>query len=517
MTLSLCSSVSFKRYVELFTSMPVDASCILVLIQCRDREWNGNDEFKEAWAREAAQRCLRQGFAVLRVPTENWIDLKRRRPELFTRLFDQKQDKQHVICSINYIYCLCPLLQKVHNALITADGDNVHTVLEDEGFEIELPPGTTRISTDLYVVCEASSNIGVNVTPQTLRLIYGAYSEPVVWCGFNMKSQSTGSKAVIGDVHNLLVLGRCLDRLKLWHIDQSYKALRSPFFALCQRNHICFGALRHRSQCCDSSCGDSMPMSAQDYKPEPTFPGRVQHSAKERWDVHRALGAALQSTSKVRGPQVPTDVVCLRCFRFLPEDDPVLTLSIKRDLEILRSQLETQQNVRDCCKLQMLVEGDVTSRRPSLDKAFGVLRAEINCRQEQIEHEVMNWCHNKGWLRNEKKQWTVLAMVQRGLKVHESGDHLTCLHHKQQLHTFDNCVFHYTEKKCFHRDEAPSLEDLAANIENEHTDTVIGETAVLERFYGYLHFLEVFFNIVIANSCCKNSIMSQTPKWTQIG
>ena len=429
--------------------MPVDASCILVLIQCRDREWNGNDEFKEAWAREAAQRCLRQGFAVLRVPTENWIDLKRRRPELFTRLFDQKQDKQHVICSINYIYYLCPLLQKVHDALITADGDNVHAVLEDEGFEIELPPGTTRISTDLYVVCEASSNIGVNVTPQTLRLIYGAYSEPVVWCGFNMKSQSTGSKAVIGDAHNLLVLGRCLERLKLWHIDQSYKALRSPFFALCQRNHICFGALRHRSQCCDSSCGDSMPMSAEDYKPEPTFPGRVQHSAKERWDVHRALGAALQSTSKVRGPQVPTDVVCLRCLRFLPEDDPVLTPSIKRDLKTLRSELETRQNARDCCKLQMLVEGDVTSRRPCLDKAFGVLRAEVDCRQEQTEHEVMNWCHNKGWLRNEKKQWTVLAMVQRGLKVHESGEYLTCLHHKQQLHTFDNCVFHYTEKNVF--------------------------------------------------------------------
>ena len=77
--------------------MPVDASCILVLIQCRDREWNGNDEFKEAWAREAAQRCLRQGFAVLPVPIENWIDLKRRRPEWFIRLFDQKQDKQQML------------------------------------------------------------------------------------------------------------------------------------------------------------------------------------------------------------------------------------------------------------------------------------------------------------------------------------------------------------------------------------------------------------------------------------
>ena len=488
--------------------MPVDSSCILVLLQCRDREWNGNDELKEAWAWEAAQRCVRQGFGVLRVPTENWRDLKRRQPELFTRLFDQKQNKQHVICSINYLHCLCPLLEKVHHTLTKAKGDNVHTVSENKSFEILLPPGTTRIGTDLYVVCEASSNIGLDVTPQSLRLIYGAYSEPVVWCGFNMKSQSTGSKAVIGDAYNLLVLGQCLERLKLWHIDQSYKALRSPFFALCQRNHICFGALRHRSQCCDSSCGDSSPMSVQDYKPEPTFPGRVQYPAKERWDVDRALTAALQSTSKVRGPQAPTDVVCLRCFRFLPQDDPVLTPPIKRTLRTLRNELETQQHARDCCKLQMLVEGDITSRRPCLDKAFGVLRAEVNSRQEEVEHEVMNWCHNKGWLRNEKRQWTVLAMVQRGLKVHESGEHLCCLHHKQQLHTFDNCVFHYTEKRCFHRDEAPSLEDLAANIENEHADTVMDETAILERFYGHLRILEVFFNTVMANFCCESATMS---------
>ena len=73
------------------------------------------------------------------------------------------------------------------------------------------------------------------VSPSGLRLIYGYYSEPVLWCGFNMKAQTTGSKGVMGDAASLLVLGDCLHRLLLYHIDQTYKALRSPFFGLVQR------------------------------------------------------------------------------------------------------------------------------------------------------------------------------------------------------------------------------------------------------------------------------------------
>ena len=60
--------------------MDVDASCILVLLQCRDREWNGDNEGNEAWAWEAAQRCIDQYFGVLRVPTQNWADVKRHHP-----------------------------------------------------------------------------------------------------------------------------------------------------------------------------------------------------------------------------------------------------------------------------------------------------------------------------------------------------------------------------------------------------------------------------------------------------
>ena len=75
-----------------------------------------------------------------------------------------------------------------------------------------VPEGVRRVNTDLYVVCEASSNIASNLSPRGLRLIYGHYSEPVLWCGFNMATQSTVSKGVVGDAASLLVLGECLQR-----------------------------------------------------------------------------------------------------------------------------------------------------------------------------------------------------------------------------------------------------------------------------------------------------------------
>ena len=118
-----------------------------------------------------------------------------------------------------------------------------------------MPEGVKQVSTDLYVVCEASSNIAANLTPRGLRMIYGYYEEPLLWAGFNMASQHTGSKGLVGDAGSLLLMGQILARCLFYHIDQTYKASRSPFFRVVQKNHICFGYLRHRSQCCDSSQG----------------------------------------------------------------------------------------------------------------------------------------------------------------------------------------------------------------------------------------------------------------------
>ena len=57
--------------------MAVEESSVLVLIQCRDREWYGDMIGDEDWAWQAAQKCIRAGFGVLRVAIQNWADVKR--------------------------------------------------------------------------------------------------------------------------------------------------------------------------------------------------------------------------------------------------------------------------------------------------------------------------------------------------------------------------------------------------------------------------------------------------------
>ena len=89
----------------------VDELCILILLQCRDREWFGDDNGNEAWARDAAEN----GFAVLRVRTQNWAEVKEQHPEWFKPLFRPEKGKQDVICTLNYIHVLCPLLAEIHD------------------------------------------------------------------------------------------------------------------------------------------------------------------------------------------------------------------------------------------------------------------------------------------------------------------------------------------------------------------------------------------------------------------
>ena len=45
----------------------------------------------EAWAWEAAQRCILAGFGVLRVSIQNWADVKREHPEQFQLFFRENQ------------------------------------------------------------------------------------------------------------------------------------------------------------------------------------------------------------------------------------------------------------------------------------------------------------------------------------------------------------------------------------------------------------------------------------------
>ena len=466
--------------------MEVDESCLLVLIQCRDREWYGDSQGNEAWAWEAAQRCLRVGFGVLRVATQNWADVKRQRPEWFQPLFRENQCRQEVICTLNYIHCLCPVLQQVHDVLQSCGEENVD-LCRRQGIHLYVPEGIRRVSCDLYVVCEASSNIATNLSPRNLRLVYGAYSQPVLWCGFNMANQSTGSKGVVGDAASLQVLGGCLQRLLLYHIDQTYKALRCPFFGLVQRDQICFGFLRHRSQCCNTSSGDSMPMSESDYSPEPVIPLTLSIREKRVYTVDEVLREALRDTTKVRAALDSSDIVCLRLRSYMSEDDAILSADnhlVETQLQAVRHAVDIAQAARASSRLQSLVDGDNGDMHGDLQAALGVIDAETQVVRGAQEHIVMNWCKDKGWLQPEERQWKLLAMIRRGLVVDSSGAFLSCAHHNKQMHDFDECVRHFAEYKTWHLDERPSLEELAESFQRGHSDELMGGASVLESYFG---------------------------------
>ena len=89
---------------------------ILVLHQCRQHEWDGD----EAWAFKAAEKMRKQGFVVVRVHTENWWELKQREPELFEQNVYSKgptAGRQELICTLNMTRVTVPLAEQLQELL----------------------------------------------------------------------------------------------------------------------------------------------------------------------------------------------------------------------------------------------------------------------------------------------------------------------------------------------------------------------------------------------------------------
>jgi hypothetical protein len=92
---------------------------MLVLHQCRQHEWDGD----EPWAFKAAEKMRKQGFVVVRAPTENWWDLKQRQPELFEQKVYSTEPtarQQQLICTLNMTQVTVPLAEKLQ-ALLTEE------------------------------------------------------------------------------------------------------------------------------------------------------------------------------------------------------------------------------------------------------------------------------------------------------------------------------------------------------------------------------------------------------------
>ena len=79
---------------------------LLVFYQCMDKEWL-------AWGGESAQEFARQGFAVIRVKSRHWNDLKTAQPLAFRTPYKAHETEQQMICTIVMRDITCPMIQKV--------------------------------------------------------------------------------------------------------------------------------------------------------------------------------------------------------------------------------------------------------------------------------------------------------------------------------------------------------------------------------------------------------------------
>ena len=83
-----------------------DDAPLLVFHQCMDKEW-------ASWGRDSAREFAKQGFAVIRVKSCPWKDLKATSSEAFRNPYKKEQTEQQMICTIVMRDITCPMVQNV--------------------------------------------------------------------------------------------------------------------------------------------------------------------------------------------------------------------------------------------------------------------------------------------------------------------------------------------------------------------------------------------------------------------
>ena len=236
-------------------------------------------------------------------------------------------------------------------------------------------------------------------------------------------------------------------------------------------------------------------MSDKPYTPQPVIPVRVHHHEKQPLLAEAALKAAFNEVTKCKGSV--EDIVCLRLWRYMEPDDPILLENdgeIRRRLVALEEARFTAQLARDSERLQKLVDGDLGHDAfGDLNKALGIQAAAAQPAEAEEEQAVVNWCTQKGWVPEEAQQFLLLAMIRRGLRQASAaeaqrcgGEHLFCIVCKKHLWSFSECQSHFSGKqKNSHQWDTPHIEALAINLKYETEDANTGGSAVLKRYFGW--------------------------------
>ena len=246
--------------------------------------------------------------------------------------------------------------------------------------------------------------MGKGVQPRHLRYLERLYEKHcVIWAGFNGPSMVSGPKLVICRREALGRFRELLARLKIWHLDQMYKALQGDVFftRVTSKPEILFGVRPHMSGCCN---GHERPTQASDYDycPEPDLDwlerGRAPHRAKRLASAEQAIRSALHNGERIKGKVSQLDTVALTLLAFLKETDP-----IRRDEALMRRLKDHHEQQRSAEDAKLA--GQVAERQE-------VVQARRNQElTQQLQHgsrgtalpgdaaALVDWCRACGWLR----------------------------------------------------------------------------------------------------------------------
>jgi hypothetical protein len=162
------------------------------------------------------------------------------------------------------------------------------------------------------------------------------------------------------------------------------------------------------------------------------------------------------------------DRVGLRLQTYLLPHDPLLNdKSLMSAVADFKREIQERRTATACANLANLLSANVAID-DALNIAIGIQDNEQALRVTNMD--TMHWVMEHNFCTASVNEYFIRAMCSRGLVVHESGECLTCKHHATPPQLWDAAaaLFHFTEKKSFHRHQQPSIATLAHELETEN-------------------------------------------------
>ena len=443
--------------------------------QCMDAEW-------DTWGRESALEFAEQGFAVIRVKSRPWQELKTEDPESFRTPYIEAQNRQQMICTIVMRDITCPMILEVVQQMRSGELPMDMRTWDREHWTLELPPGDgpCKPRLDVVAVTEASAQLAHEVDPQVFRAVYRSYPHRFVWAGFNARTRVTGSKLLLGAPGDFRLLIDVFQSLKVWHIDQQYKSFQDDYFTVVYGTpDILVGCRDHVSGCCDRHAASDRYVG-HSFLPQPRLGEQRRVVTKVQLpDAARFIISSLHNFGRCRGPADDLDTVALRMWSYVREKEgeigsfePMIDehrenqrkLAVEKAAKRVASAvLKAQANDRDAEDTETIMTVD------------HMLSTDTPLPEAAQESPVFQHINKHGLdVKRQFSEWVILGMCQRGLCLNERSVLSCCFHRQKQFHGLWHATQHF-QNYGFHRHEQEQqrLEDYRGELEEPWADVEV--------------------------------------------